>query len=197
MNIVQIVGGSGSGKTTLVFQLLADWPGTASVMRLDRYLRDRQPEEDDAFFLLPTSLDWPLVLADLDVLAGGSEVIMPLYDWARGKRLVTELPCAPEQVIKPCDWLIIEGLFYVPGIESIRLFVDAPADVRRARSQARQTNLSLIVGGAYDSLAEPAYQTHILPQRERADYVLDGRLDQDTLADQARRHLATHGGGWG
>jgi uridine kinase len=197
MNIVQVVGGPGSGKTTLVYQLLEDWPGTASLLRIDRYLRDRQPDDREDFLLLPTSIDWPLAMAHIDLLRAGGEVIMPVYDWTRGGRLIAERPAPPELVIKPCDWLIIEGLFYVPDITSIRLFVDAPADVRRERSQARQTNLSQYLAGAYDVVAEPAYQQYILPQRDAADHVLDGRLDRDKLADQARRYLASRWSGWG
>ncbi len=51
MNIVQVVGGPGSGKTTLVYKLLEDWPGTASLLRIDCYLRDREPDHGDDFFL--------------------------------------------------------------------------------------------------------------------------------------------------
>jgi uridine kinase len=133
----------------------------------------------------------------LDLLERGSDVTMPVYDWQTGRRLIAERPAPPEQVIKACDWLIIEGLFYVPDITSIRLFVDAPADVRRERSLARQTNLSMRLAGAYDSVAEPAYQQHILPQRHLAEHVLDGRLEPDKLAEQARRHLASRWSGWG
>ncbi len=197
MNIVQVVGGPGSGKTSLVYKLLEDWPGTASLLRIDCYLRDREPDHGDDFFLGPTSIDWPLMMLHLELLQTGSEVTMPLYDWQTGKRLTAERPTPPEQVVKANDWLIIEGLFYVPDINSIRLFVDAPADVRRERSQARQSNLSQRFASAYDIIAEPAYQQHILPQRDHAEHILDGRLDLDKLADHARRYLASRWSGWG
>lgn len=197
MNIAQIVGGPGSGKTTLVYKLLADWPGTASLMRIDRYLRDRQSDDGDDFLLLPTSIDWPLVMNHLELLGDGTSVIMPLYDWGSGKRLTLPSPVPAEQVIGACDWLIIEGLFYVPGIESVRLFVDAPAGVRRERSQARETNLSQTLGSAYDDVADPAYAQYIQPQRAEADYVINGTLAPNKLADAARRVLARHWSGWG
>jgi hypothetical protein len=88
-------------------------------------------------------------------------------------------------------------LFYVPDIHSIRLFVDPPAEVRRTRSESSQSGLSRRLASAYDLVAEPAYQQHILPQRDHAEYILDGRLDRDTLADQARRYLASRWPGWG
>ncbi|MBI5958623.1 MAG: hypothetical protein HY866_07810 [Chloroflexi bacterium] len=197
MNIVQVVGGPGSGKTTLASKLVEDWPGTASLMRIDRYLRDRHSEDGEDFLLLPTSLDWPLVIAHLDLLAAGDDVTMPIYDWARGKRMTLSHPLPPEQVIQSCDWLIIEGLFYVPEVSSVRLFVDAPADVRRNRMTARTSLLSQHLGEMYDLVAESAYQKHILPQRDLADEVFDGRLDRDILADQARRFVASQWAGWG
>lgn len=197
MNIVQVIGGPGSGKTTLVHKLLADWRSAASLLRVDRYLRDREPGQGDDFFLVPTSIDWPLMLLHLEILEAGGDVIMPRYDWQIGKRQTAERPTPPEQIIRAHDWLIIEGLFYVPAINSIRLFVDAPADVRRARSHARQTSLSQQIASAYDVVAEPAYQQHILPQRVHAEHILDGRLNQDQLAEQARRYLASCWPGWG
>jgi uridine kinase len=197
VNIVQVIGGPGSGKTTLVHQLLEDWPGTASLLRIDRYLRDRRSDDGDDFLLLPTSIDWPLVMNHLDLLAAGDDVIMPFYDWFQGRRVTSPTPIPPEQVVRACDWLIIEGLFYVPEIQAVRLFVDAPPDVRRARTTARDTRLSQSLEGLYDTVAEPAYQQYILPQRDLADEVLDGRQDRDRLADQARRVLAAQWAGWG
>jgi uridine kinase len=197
MNIVQVVGGPGSGKTTLALKLVEDWPDSASLLRIDRYLRDRHSDDGDDFLLLPTSLDWPLVMAHLDLLAAGDEVIMPIYDWAHGRRLTLSHPLPQEHIVRSCDWLIIEGLFYVPALSSIRLFVDAPPNVRRERMSLRESRLSQHLGERYDQVGEAIYEKHILPQREMADEIFDGRLDRDRLADQARRFVASQWAGWG
>ncbi|MBN1562967.1 MAG: hypothetical protein JXA10_03965 [Anaerolineae bacterium] len=199
MNIIQVVGGPGSGKSTLARQLLADWPGMAGLMRVDRYLRNRQPDDGADFLLLPTSVDWPLVMAHLDLLAAGGTVTMPEYDWANGKRMSPTHPPKPEQTIRASEWLIIEGLYFIPvlSLPSVRLFVDAPAGVRRERSEARETNLSQNLGPAYDQVADPLYTEYILPQRKLADHVLDGTLERKRLADQARRYWASQWTGWG
>lgn len=197
MNIIQVVGGPGSGKTTLAVKLAEDWPGTASLLRIDRYLRARRASDGPDFVLLPSSIDWPLVMAHLGQLAAGQAVIMPVYDWARGVRLATPHPAPAEHLVAPCDWLVVEGLYYVPDLPSIRLFVDAPAEVRRQRSLLRDTRLSQTVGDIYDQVSEPVYQQHILPQCAQAAHVLNGCLDRATLANQARRFLAAQLSGWG
>lgn len=199
MNIIQVVGGPGSGKSTLARQLLTDWPGTAGLMRIDRYLRNRQPDDSADFLLLPSSIDWPLVMAHLDLLSAGGSVTMPVYDWKTGRRMPPAHPLDPDQTIPASEWLIVEGLYFIPvlSLPSVKMFVDAPAEVRRARSEARETNLSQTLGPAYDRVADPIYDLHILPQRKLADYVLDGTLERKRLADQARRFWASQWTGWG
>ncbi|MBN2304045.1 MAG: hypothetical protein JXQ72_06200 [Anaerolineae bacterium] len=197
MNIVQVVGGPGSGKTTLAKKLVEDWPGSASLLRIDRYLRERGLDDGDDFVLMPSGIDWPLLMAHLDRLAAGEYVVMPVYDWEQGIRRAFPQSATPGQMVESCDWLVLEGLYYVPHLPSIRLFVDAPADVRQERASARDTRLSKALGEAYDRLVEPAYQDHILPQREAAQCVLDGRLDREQLATRARRFLASRLSGWG
>jgi uridine kinase len=199
MNIIQVVGGPGSGKSTLVRQLLADWPSMAGLMRIDAYLRNRQPADGADFLLMPTSIDWPLLMAHLDLLEAGGSVAMPEYDWTTGKRMPPAHPPNPGQTIPVSDWLIIEGLYFIPvlSMPSLKLFVDAPAEVRRKRSEARESNLSQSLGPAYNRVADPIYEQHILPQRKLADHVLDGTLERRQLADQARRCWAAQWAGWG
>ena len=69
MNILQIVGGEGSGKTALAARLAEQWTGAVMVMTLERYLRNRRPTDPADFWLLPTSIDWPLVGLHLEALA--------------------------------------------------------------------------------------------------------------------------------
>jgi uridine kinase len=199
MNIIQIVGGPGSGKSTLTRQLLSDWPGLAGLLRIDCYLRNRQSDDDEGFLLLRGSIDWPLVMAHIDLLLAGGAVTMPVYDWETGKRMPPPHPPDPQQMIPASEWLVIEGLYFLPVSPrpSVRLFVDSPAEVRRERSEAHATNLSQTLGPAYDRVADPVYEQYILPQRKLADHVLDGSLDRKRLADQARRFLASQWSGWG
>jgi uridine kinase len=73
------------------------------LLRIDRYLRDREPHHGNSFFLVPTSIDWPLMILHLKLLEMGSRVAMPLYDWRTGKRLTAERPTPPDAVSTPAS----------------------------------------------------------------------------------------------
>ncbi len=198
MNIVQIAGGEGSGKTTLATLLAEELTGLATVMSLDHYRRNKRPGDSLAFALQPEAIDWPLVHAHMDALARGQHVIMPAYDLEAGHRLPMRLPQTDKLGLTPTDILIVEGMHYLPEeVESIKLFVDAPKDVRRERVRARDAELGQHLWDIFDSVIEPAYEQYTLPLRAQANLALDGTLPAYQLVQLAQRHLASIWGAWG
>lgn len=197
MNILQIAGGEGAGRTILAVRLAEEWSGVATILTLERYLRNKRPDDSADFSLQPTSVDWPLLYAHIEALARGERVRMPEYDLVEGQRLPSRLPQTKEFGLPPIDILIIDGLHYLEEVESIKLFVDTPANLRRERIQQRNTEMDQRIAEAFDTLYEPAYQRYTLPIREEADLVLDGCRPLEELVTQTQRFIASVWGAWG
>jgi hypothetical protein len=123
---------------------------------------------------------------------------MPDYDWSAGKRL----PLRPAQTanlsLKPTDLLVIDSLFLAPfTLDSVRIFVDAPLDQRRQTIATQGAEFDSDFIAQFDQITEPGFQERIAPQRSQCALVLDGTLESEVLAQQARQYLLTLWGGWG
>jgi len=197
MNILQIAGGEGSERTALAIRLAEEWAGGATILPLDRYLRNKHADDGPDFVAQPASIDWALIKAHIEALARGDAIRIPQYDLAAGRRLPFPIRQTAQFDQPPTDILIIDGRYYVNGIESIRLFVDAPTDIRRERVSQMEGESAPFIAALFDSLYEPAYQHDTLPLRHEADLVLDGCQPLDELFDQAQRHIASVWGAWG
>lgn len=196
MNIVQLVGGSGSGKSALAQALIAIWPGSATSFRTNRYLRNRLPKDGVEFLMLPTSVDWPLVRLHIAALARGERVIMPDYDWETGRRMPSRLAQSTGLDMLPTNLLLIETLHLVPGIESVKLFIDAPIEVRRASVEKRDQELSGNFADHFETLTEPGYQQFTAPLRDQSALVLDGTRPLPELVAQTQSFLGSLWGAW-
>ena len=200
MNMVQLIGGPGAGKTAIAQGLSRIWPGHASNMRTNRYLRDRAESDGPDFLMLPASIDWPLVQLHIESLSRGQRVIMPDYDWRTGSRLAPRPAQTSTLGLNPTDLILLDSLFLAPfALESVRIFVDTPLNVRRANIAQQRDNLEYGPDfiARFDAITEPGFQQHVLPQRSICDLVLDGTQPVAQLATYAQRHLSSLWGGWG
>ncbi|HEY6843141.1 MAG TPA: uridine kinase, partial [Thermoanaerobaculia bacterium] len=139
--IIGIAGGTGSGKTT-VARAIYDRVGRDRIEWIphDSYYRnfDAITSEERARinFDHPDSLETELLVRHLDVLAKGSSVEIPLYDFATHSRKQQTQRIEPRRVI------IVEGILVLAEPElrkriDIKLFVDTPADIRFVRRLVR------------------------------------------------------------
>ncbi len=198
MNIVQIIGGSGAGKGDIATQLAQLWPGRATHLRTNRYLRDRLVGDGPDFIMLPTSVDWPLVSLHIEALARGERVVMPDYDWQAGRRVPPRAAQTRNLGLEPTELLLIDTLFLVPfSLESTKIFVDTPIDIRREHVRQRDIELNGNFLDHFDTLTEPNFQKYVLPLRAQSDLVLDGTKSAHNLAVQTQRYLTLMWGGWG
>lgn len=176
-----MAGPSGAGKTTLARALHTRLPGSATVLSLDAYYRDLAAlapgDRARVNFDAPEAIDHQHLAADLQQLAAGHRVAIPVYDFATHTRQATQ------HSLTPTDFLLVEGLFalYWPAINALyqlRIFVTA-ADVlclerRLARDRVERGRSSASIRAQYQEQVRPMYRRHIQPTARSADLILDG-----------------------
>jgi uridine kinase len=185
--LVGIGGGSGSGKTAVARALAgALGPERTAVLAHDAYYRDRPDllpaERARLNYDVPEALDGDLFLDHLAALRRGERIRPPRYSFATHARDGLDEPIEPREVV------LVEGilLLHQPAVRDaldLRIFLDAPEEVRLARRLARDTAER---GRTPDSvvtqcraLVFPAHARYVEPTRTWADLVLvnAGRLD--------------------
>jgi uridine kinase len=178
--IIGIAGGTGSGKTT-VARAIYDRVGSDRIEWIshDSYYRNfdgYSPEQRHKInFDHPDSLETELLIRHLDVLAKGSSVEVPLYDFATHSRRRETQRVEPRRVI------IVEGILVLAEAElrrriHIKLFVDTPADIRFVRRlvrdiQSRGRSLQSVVD-QYLTTVRPMHEEFVEPSKRHADLII-------------------------
>jgi uridine kinase len=178
--IIGIAGGTGSGKTT-VAQAIYDRVGRDRIEWIshDSYYRNfdglSTEERHKINFDHPDSLETELLTRHLDVLAKGSSVDVPMYDFAAHARRVETQRVEPRRVI------IVEGILVLAEAElrrhiDIKLFVDTPPDIRFMRRllrdiQSRGRTLESVVQ-QYLTTVRPMHEEFVEPSKRYADLII-------------------------
>ncbi|MDQ6803233.1 MAG: uridine kinase [Acidobacteriota bacterium] len=178
--IIGIAGGTGSGKTT-VAQAIYDRVGSDRIEWIshDSYYRNfdalSTEERHRINFDHPDSLETELLIRHLDVLAKGSSVDVPKYDFAVHARSQATQRVEPRRVI------IVEGILVLAEAElrrriDIKLFVDTPADIRFMRRllrdiQTRGRTLESVVQ-QYLTTVRPMHEEFVEPSKRYADLII-------------------------
>jgi uridine kinase len=185
--LVGVAGGSGSGKSALVRALRpALGAERVAVLAHDAYYRDRGDLDEDQRAALdfdaPDALDQARFRADLEALRRAEPVVPPRYCFVTHRRL------AGSAVVEPREIVLVEGLllFHDPAVRAaldLRVWVDAPDDLRLARRIARDTaergrTRASVVAQCFATVL-PAHARWVEPTRTCADFVLvnAGRLE--------------------
>ena len=182
--VIGIAGGTGAGKTAMV-SALAGRVGRVCLVDLDSYYRDRSHLPPAARaglnFDNPEAIDAVLLVQHLEQLSAGEAVAKPHYSFERHTRVGTGL-------LAPAPVILVEGLFTLwwPELRAlldVKVFVDAPADLRLARRIQRDVGER---GRTAESVLEqylvtvrPMYERYVEPTRAHADLVVtnDGALE--------------------
>ena len=181
--VVILAGGTASGKTTVAARA-ADQLG-ALLLHHDRYYRDvEQPRGHN--YDHPDALDTARLVADLDALRAGQAAALPVYDFRTHRR-------QPEtEQVEPTPVILVEGILTLADAAlaaraDLRVFVDAPADVRLARRVRRDVaERGRDVGGVLDQYLDtvrPMHEAFVEPTKASADLVINGTAPIPALVD--------------
>lgn len=180
MLIIGIAGGSGSGKTTVVNKITEGLPTrSVSIISQDAYYWDNghlSPEAKKQInFDHPDSIEWELLIRDLDRLISGHAINMPIYSYVACARAKETIRIEPKRVI------IVEGILILTNEPlrqrfNVKVFVDADADDRLIRiihrdilERGRSVDTVLT---HYETFVKPMHLQFIEPSKRYADVIV-------------------------
>lgn len=182
MFVIGIAGGSGSGKTTLVNSILERVPyDQISLLAQDSYYKDSSHLPMDQRRALnfdhPDSIEWDLMLSDVQKLKNGNAIESPTYSYLTCSRLEETVHVSPKKI------LLIEGIliFTYPALckeMDMRIYLEVDADHRLSRiierdMESRGRTAQDVIKRYYKTV-RPMYEEFIKPSREYADMLVMG-----------------------
>jgi uridine kinase len=189
--IIGICGATASGKTTFVTKLAATVDSRfVAMLEHDAYYRASkdmpEPIRRAGNYDHPDSLDNELFIAHLLALRAQNVVERPVYDFVAHERTTVTVRIEPRPVI------IVEGLliFAIPQIRDlldVRIFIDAPADLRflrrlqRDMSERGRSAESVIA--QYLDTVRPLHGEFVEPSRRHAHIIVPGEEDNLVAVD--------------
>jgi len=181
--IIGLAGGTGSGKSSIVRSLVERIGGC--VIDLESYTLDRSacpsdersPVGDDE----PAAIDTSLLVTHLEDLRRGEAIRRPVYSPQTHARTGVA-------TVAPARLVLVEGLFTLwwdslRSLLDVKVFVDAPADLRLLRRIRRELadrgRTAEQVLNQYSSSVRSAHERYVEPTRIHADDVVtnDGPLE--------------------
>ena len=188
--LIGFSGGSGSGKTTLaaaIHERLGNRRST--VLSLDAYYKDLShlplEERGAVNFDHPDALDIQLLTQQIRQLRCGYAVEVPRYDFTTHTRRPETLTLQPKAVVLT-EGILLLALDPIRSLLDLKVFVDAPADIRFIRRLLRDIQER---GRTVDSCIQQYYATTrpmhfawVEPSKAFADMVVSSEEEVETLA---------------
>lgn len=178
--VIGIAGGSGSGKSTVVRHLV-EAVGRDRVCLLDHdsYYRDLShlPFDERTMFNFdhPDALETSLMCEHLDELIQWQPIEKPVYNFRTHVREETTTRVEARSVI------LVEGILVLADDElarrmDIKLFVDAPDDIRLLRRIQRDIlergrHIDAVIE-QYQRTVRPMYLEFVEPSKRKADVII-------------------------
>ena len=178
--VIGIAGGSGSGKTTVAQEIL-NRVGASRIAFLqhDAYYKDLSglpPTQKSAVnFDHPNSLETELLIQHITKLKNGTQVEIPVYDFATHSRTKQTFKVQPRRVV------LVEGiLIFVESalrdLFDVKIFVDTDDDIRFIRrlerdiaERGRKTDNVI---QQYLSTVRPMHLEFVEPSKRYADVII-------------------------
>jgi uridine kinase len=192
--LIAIVGGSGAGKGWLVERLCVLFDGKACHLQLDDFYRDRSHlplnRRAQVNFDLPKAIDWESAERVLRECRAGRAARVPHYDFATHCRLPSPSPWRLRPIV------FVDGLWLLrsPGVRELfdlKIYLDAPARLRRSRRMARDVaERGYTTAAVQDRLRTsvmPLHDHYVEPQRKWADIILSQPFQESEILHLADR----------
>lgn len=203
--VIAIAGGTGSGKSTLA-NAIRQAIGDEHIAHIshDSFYKDltHLEEADRALtnFDHPNSLDTDLFVQSLKDLRNGRAVEIPMYDFSTHARLKESQTLAPRPVIL-CEGILIFSEPALRGLFDIKIYVDAPADIRFIRRLMRDKRErgrdSHSVIQQYLSTVRPMHEQFVEPSKRYADIIVPeggkNAVARDMVLSRIMRDLTSRG----
>ena len=188
--LLGLSGGSCAGKTTLASALLQRQP-SAVLLSFDDYYRDLShlnvSDRAKKNYDHPDALDVELFLEHMDALASGHSVDVPLYDMATHTRPggTFRLESAPLVIV---DGILLLSVEECREKLDLKVFVDAPSEVRLKRRLVRDTNErgrdEQSVRTQFRSSVEPMHEKYVVPSSKYADLRFEYPFEAEEAAGE-------------
>lgn len=188
--LIGFSGGSGSGKTTLA-AAIDGRPGSnrSAVLSLDSYYKDLShlplEERAEINFDHPDALGVQLLTQQMRQLRYGKAVAVPCYDFTAHTRRPETLALQFKPVVL-VEGILLLALESVRPLLNLKVFVDAPADIRFIRRLVRDIQER---GRTVDSCIQQYYATTrpmhfawVEPSKAFADVGVSGEEEIEILA---------------
>lgn len=202
MLIIGIAGGSGSGKTTVVNKIMQSLPkNSVALIPQDAYYFDNghlsREEKLKINFDHPNSIEFDLLVEDINKLKSGRTINQPIYSYVTCARLKEPIPVEPKRVV------IVEGILILANeklrkLLDIKLFVATDSDdrlmriiLRDVQERGRNYNDALT---HYEKFVKPMHQQFIEPTKLYADVIIpqggSNKVAIDMVASMIKMNLA-------
>ena len=177
--VIGIAGGSGSGKTTLLKNIIQTFGPAITVISHDNYYKRHDEltyeERCKLNYDEPDALETDLMVAQLQLLREGKEILCPVYDFTVHNRSDETVCVKPERVIVVEGILIFENKA-LRDLMDIKIYVDADADIRICRRIKRDVNkrgrsLESVIT-QYQETVKPMHEKYVEPSKKYADIVV-------------------------
>jgi uridine kinase len=180
MLIIGICGGTGSGKTTVVNKILEILPANhVAILSQDSYYKDNSTisieERKHINFDHPNSIEFDLLVKQINELKNGNSINMPIYSYITCTRSSETIEIQSKEVI------IIEGILLfsderIRNICNVKVFVDAAPDERLLRVIKRDIlergrNMQQTLDRYIDTV-RPMHEQFIEPTKRFADIIV-------------------------
>jgi uridine kinase len=187
--ILGIAGGSGSGKSTMARRIAEALSETSvACIDVDAYYRNfvdlSFEERRELNWDHPDSIDWELLVQQLDDLSAGRAIEKPVYDFVHHLRSAehVRVPAVPVVVI---DGILLFAEERVRDRCDVKVFVDADADIRLIRrirrDMSRRGRPVEEILDQYAKTVRPMHLQFVEPSKRYADVIVP-RGGQNTVA---------------